>query len=238
MQQSGQTWNNILNYIKRNLGIPVNLLEMSDEEIIQGLKEDTIPYFSQFCPQKKNVIIDNRHLETRAGYDRYRYKIPMEVNEYIIDVYDVYTSDEGSIAFDDYECEVISSSSLIDRVIGNNYMDIAGNFTVRQSWEFIPPDMITFDKPIKGAIVVYNVPHDTLDTIAPDMYSLAFKPLCLGHVQKWLSAMRSKYESVATPFGDIKLNWQKLEQDAQTNIQIADQILSAIPLDHFVHVFV
>ena len=37
-----QSWNNTLNYIKRNLGAPTTLLEMSDEEIVEGLEEDTL----------------------------------------------------------------------------------------------------------------------------------------------------------------------------------------------------
>ena len=42
-----QSWNNILSYIKLGLGAPLNLLEFSDEELIQNLKEHVLPFFSQ-----------------------------------------------------------------------------------------------------------------------------------------------------------------------------------------------
>ncbi len=58
------------------------------------------------------------------------------------------------------------------------------------------------------AIVNYTTVHKTLDTIEPDFYSLAFKKMCLGSVELWLAAMRSKYENVSTPLNSngVKIN--------------------------------
>jgi hypothetical protein len=52
-----QTWTNLLNYFKRNMGAKLNLLEMSDEEIIEGIQEDVIPLFSQYSSTKKFCLI-------------------------------------------------------------------------------------------------------------------------------------------------------------------------------------
>jgi hypothetical protein len=68
------------------------------------------------------------------------------------------------------------------------------------------------------------------------MYNTCFKPLCLGTVQRWLVAKRAKFENVATPFGAISLNWQKLETDSQTHIQDAMQKLELMPPDKLIEV--
>jgi len=46
----------VLKYIKRNLGFPFMHLEWSDEEILEYVKESTIPEFSYYVPEcEKNV---------------------------------------------------------------------------------------------------------------------------------------------------------------------------------------
>ena len=45
-----QTWNNLLEYIKLELGVPVNLLEISDDDIIKYIKNHALPEFSQYVP--------------------------------------------------------------------------------------------------------------------------------------------------------------------------------------------
>ncbi len=68
-------------------------------------------------------------------------------------------------------------------------------------------------------------------------YNLAFKKMCLGSVENWLAALRSKYESVSTPFGQLNLNWQSLQQSAQQHLEEANQFLASIPPDKLIEVF-
>jgi hypothetical protein len=122
----------------------------------------------------------------------------------------------------------------MDVVMANTYIDAIKSIGVRNTWEFIPPNVIMTDQEITSAIVAYYTLHKDLSSIPPDLYSLIFKKLCLGKVMVWLSAMRSKYENLATPFGQLPINWQQLKEDGQRMIEEANQQLNALPPDRLI----
>lgn len=235
-----QTWTSILKYLKRELGTGVTLLELSDEEIVEGLEEDVLALFSQYSPHRKHTWISssNQMPHTRAGSPRWIYKLPIDPDETIIDIFEAMPNATGE-SLDELGGDTIDLSSadnMINIVISNTYTDAARSLGVQNTWTFFPPDLLEFDKEISRAAVIYDVPHSTPKTVRPDMYNTTFKPLCLGTVQRWLVAKRSKFENVATPFGQINLNWQKLETDSQTHIQDAMQKLELIPPDKLIEV--
>jgi hypothetical protein len=232
-----QTWSSILKYLKRELGTGVQLLEMSDDDIIEGLDEDVLALFSQYSPAKKYTFIteDNLVKQTQPGQPQFMYTLPVPEDENIIDIYDVYERELDEILDElglvENELYQVSSDLMMDIVISNSYTDAAKSLSTRNTWEFFPPRSIQMDLKLKHAVVVYNTPHDNPKTVRPDMYNTTFKPLCLGTVQRWLVAKRSKFENISTPFGQINLNWQQLETDSQTNVQNAMQKLELIPPD-------
>lgn len=244
-----QNWNNILDYIKLNLGSNINLLEMSDEDMIRNIKTQLVPEFSQFSPYKKETIITNKDIVSnlKPGENRFTYQIPIDDEEYIIDVLDVYFGETYSTMDDPYYGTKYSQTnprpisysgthSMIDTVIENRMNDIQKYLQVRNTWEFRPPNLILTDLGVESATIVYNVPHNDLKTISPDIYHSAFKPYCLGNVQIWIANLRQKFGELSTPFGNIRVNWEKLEQDGRQNIEKSKQILDMLPLDHFVYV--
>lgn len=230
-----QTWNNILGHIKRNLGAPVNFLEMSDEEIIEGIKEDVLPYFSQYSPNIKYTQLDlsNRAYSATSGQNIWTYLIKIPQGERLVDIFDVYFGSQADVIMSVFQ----EPTDIIDRVIDSTYRDISAYVNVKNTWEFTPPNILTFDQdPGNAFVVAYNTVHVTLDTIRPDFYDTIFKKLCLGNVQQWLCARRSKYETLTTPFGEIRVNWQKLEADAEKNKTEAQTLLDTVPLDKYVEI--
>lgn len=236
-----QTWSSMLKYIKRELGTGIQLLEMEDQEIIDGLTEDCLSLFSQYSPHKAYCFINetNRILNHNPGDPRYRYLLPVDPDISIIDILEVMPNTGGN-AFSELgvldDIEISNADSMIDIVIANSYSDAAYSLGVRNTWEFRQPRTLIMDQELTRAAVIYNVPHETPKTCRPDLYNTTFKPLCLGHVEKWISAKRSKFENVSTPFGQINLNWQKLETDSQTHIQDAMQKLELVPPDKLIEV--
>jgi len=234
-----QTWSSIISYIKRELGTGVTLLEMSDDEIIEGLDEDVLSLMSQYTPHKKYTYITGTNIipHTKAGQSQWRYLLPVDPEEHIIDIYEV-MPDTNSLNLDELgqETSDFSADSMINLVISNTYIDAAKSLGVRNTWNFTPPRTLEMDKELRQACVIYNTPHATPKTMRPDLYNTTFKILCLGTVQKWLAAKRAKFENVATPFGQINLNWQKLETDSQTNIQEAMQKLELVPPDKLIEI--
>lgn len=250
-----QTWNNILNYIKRNTGAKLNLLEMTDDEIIEGLQEDVMPLFSQYSPLKKYCVIGPEQL-SEFNYDgdtQWKYELPISPTEYVIDVYEVYmdsTSSSDPFYGTKYATDAISGSvrlyghgstgvyggGMIDVAIDNTFFNMLNSMTPKNTWEFTPPKTIRFDEQIRTACVIYNTNHEDPSTVNPDFFHIMFKPLCLGHTMKWIAALRSKYEGLSTPMGEIRVNWQKMEQDSEKLIQETQQKMDEILPDHFLHI--
>lgn len=235
-----QTWSSILKYLKRELGTGVTLLEMSDDDIVEGLEEDVLSLFSQYSPHRTHtwVTSSNQVPHNRAGKPRWLYIMPIQEGETIIDIYEAMPDATGEY-LDEFGTDMIdltSADNMIDVVISNTYTDAAKSLGVQNTWTFHPPNQIEFDKEIQRAAIIYDIPHSTPKTVRPDMYNTTFKPLCLGTVQRWLVAKRAKFENVATPFGQINLNWQKLETDSQTHIQDAMQKLELMPPDKLIEI--
>ncbi len=236
-----QSWSSILKYIKRELGTGIQLLEKSDDDLIEGLYEDCLALFSQYSPHKDYCFITQNDLITTAlsGQPRYRYKMPIPNDITVIDILEVLPNSGGG-GFSELglaeDIEITSAENMIDIVIANAYSDAAHSLGVRNTWEFKEPNIIIMDQNTYRAAVIYNTTHESPKTVRPDLYNTTFKPLCLGYAQKWIAAVRSKFENVATPFGQINLNWQKLETDSQTNIQTAMEKLELVPPDRLLEI--
>ncbi len=232
-----QTWNDVLEYIKLDLGATINLLELSDDEILKYIKHHVLPYFSQYFPAKKFVLIDatNDLIPEEDGQPRYRYKIPVPDDEYIVDIYDIYLPMKRITA----DLPVYGYVSAIETVLNNEFVDILNSLNSANTWDFIPPRTIILDKKPAGEkfIVVYNTVHETPETIRPDMYHLAFKPLCSAYVKMWIGKMRSKFQALTTSFGSLNVNWQELYQEGLQEKANIEQKMFTTPPDHFVKIF-
>lgn len=80
-----------LSYIKLGLGAPLNLVEISDSDLIEFLREHVLPVFSQFNPLKRWVYMgpENQIVDGAKGQPMYRFKIPKPTDEPIVDVLEV-----------------------------------------------------------------------------------------------------------------------------------------------------
>ena len=231
-----QTWSDVLNFIKINLGAPLNRLEISDDDIVKNLKEQVLPFFSQYAPAKTFKRISNTNLVTSLnGAPIYQYKIPLNTDEYVIDVLNVYfTKDNGLI--DNIVPMMTSHEQVLDTIIYNSYSDLIQSMHPVNTWEFIPPNKLLFDFEVDFGIIEYNTVHKDLSTIDPDKYHIMFKKLCLANVKTWISAMRSKFENLSTQFGPITLNWETLKQEGNQEKEEVMTLLNMIPPDHLIHI--
>lgn len=232
----GQNWNDCLEYSKLLLGVPVNLLEIPDDELIGYLRNQVLTLFSQYAPFTKYAYLtDANRVSGPAGSPIYKYKIPVEPGTYIVDVFAAYPTKDISV-IDMYGGALINAQAAMDLVIANSYIDAVRSMQTRNTWEFFPPDIIVFDLETLASVVVYHVPHTVLNTIRPDLYQRCFKPLCLAFTKLWVSAMRSKFENLATPFGPLNLNYDRLASEGQTEREAIIQILETIPPDVLIEV--
>ena len=64
----------VLNYVKKRLGFPYTIIELSDEDIMEYINLYTIPIFSKYFPYKK-------WLSLYLGSSDYRHPSPRPLNQ-------------------------------------------------------------------------------------------------------------------------------------------------------------
>jgi hypothetical protein len=230
-----QSWNDVLQYIKINLG-QINKLEISDDDLIYNLKSQVLPFFSQYSGCKKfKALSDNNLIMSLTGQPMQQYRIPLEPEEYIINVVNVYFSKNMSLL--DLSTPFINSpESAMDALIANSYIDMVRSMQAANTWEFLSPDILLFDFAVGFIILEYTTVHSDLKTIDPDKYQLIFKKLCLANVKIWISANRSKFENLTTPFGAITLNWEAMKAEGIQEKEECTQLLNIIPPEFLIHI--
>ncbi len=205
-----QNWNNIIQYIKLNLG-QANLLEFSDNEIINILKEHTLPEFSVYISRKHWVLLTpSDQISSENTLDIDTYKIPLPEGYQVISVDRAYTnqSNPGAIEDTDLNRYMYYQTNPMDIVINNTLSTMLNSLDTVQYYELLLPDTIVFGKSLNGAGVILelSVYHDKLDTIPRDAYHKLFKPMALKNIIEYIIANRSKFTNLSSPFGEINLN--------------------------------
>lgn len=225
-----QNWNNLLQYIKTQLGAQINFLEMDDSQIVDYLFQHTLPTFSTYFPTKIWTYISNDYNQKTMLTDMYsenvyELKIPEDVK--IVDVAAVYQYSEQFIG------AVFTAANIYfydprDIAMANTFNDMMKFLTPLQVYYFIPPNILRLSRDLiyNGAIVELDIVHRNLNTITHDKYNKMLKPMALRDIIELLISIRSKYQNVQTPYGEINLNIdflqtkkqdidQKLEQEMQ-----------------------
>lgn len=229
-----QTWSNLIKYIKARLGVPVNFLELSDEDIIDYIKEHTIPELSTVLA--KNVLIkvtqDDR-IDTNSGYE-YEYAIPLKDDCEIIDVYSVYINENNVPLY-----QLAYTYLYLDpRDLGMQnemIMSIKSLQTV-QEYQFYPPNIIRFGTPVRGmgffaeCRCIFKDPRE----IPADYYHKFLKRKALADIMLLVASMRKKYDGLTTPFGQINLNWQEMEANARDILTQIESELDAMPPEYLI----
>lgn len=213
-----QNWNSLIQYIRNQLG-SINQLEITDNELIDYIKEHTLPEFSIHSSDKLWVLITD---SDRVGFDSSvpdrimdedTYKIPLpNENDYIINVQEAYYRTSGSAdMFNEYP---MYQTDPRDIVMNNTMSTILAYLNSVQYYQFLPPDTIIFGKSMgsDGIVLELNINHTKLDRIKRDIFHNLFKKMALRDVLQMIIANRSKFQNVSSPFGEVGLNLEFLER--------------------------
>ena len=121
----------------------------------------------------------------------------------------------------------------------DEFLDMLNSLEAVQAFEFIPPNIIRFERALYGcdAILECKAQHTDLNSVPSDYYQEILKPWCVAEVMENIGAMRSKYRTINTPSGQIELNYDALISQAQTIKTSIQDKLDSTPPDHLVHIF-
>ena len=207
-----KSWDDVLRYIKSQF--TNQEIEISDAEILEYLINNTLPEFSVYIPRFYRVIIDtNNCVDEFQGI----FEIPIPENEKfeIIDIYDWYPSFGSRGAYNGgYPGGVIGAAlgtwfsdatntappvyPIFDKNSGNR---VIFNTRLSELYSYLP------------ATLVLKVTHTSPQTIPTEIYYRFFKPFCYADVLILLGNIRSKFQQLSTPVGQILTNAEQLKSE-------------------------
>lgn len=232
-----QNWNNLLDYIKKQCGVPVASLELSDHDIKSYISDHVLPEFSQYCPATKWIKIDSNNrlsIEESPNYNSEVYQIPIDENIQINSIQDVFLYQSGVLPTD----ILMYLSNPQDIVLNNSMNDMVNSLQPLQTWDFIPPNLISFSKELysgfQATIIQLNIVPENLGSIPFDLYHRIFKPMCLKAIYELILSRRDKFRQVTTPFGEIVLNLETLQSKIDNLTRKIEDDLQWIPPKKFI----
>jgi hypothetical protein len=232
-----QSWENLIDYIKGELGAPVLNIELSDDDIMNIIKKHVLPLYSRYDPLIMYYLLFEQtnciQQEPTKIYQikNFPYAI-MRVDEIIAKPNLIDWNQNISVAL---------YSGDITNLLGTNYM-IQSKLEVlaQDTFRFIPPDKIELIKS-NNSIWIYDdfiaklaCIHDNPSTVNPDLYEY-LKQLALAEIMIRLGRIRTKFQSFQTPAGQIDLTAQELLQEGQQLRQQILQELDRLPPDHYMY---
>jgi hypothetical protein len=121
----------------------------------------------------------------------------------------------------------------------NEFLDMLQSLDVYQTFHFVPPDKVYFEREIFQFPMILHcrAVHTDLDTLPAGVYHEYLKPLALAEIMEDIAAYRGKYDSLSTPFGEIRLRAQDLKAEADRLRQLVQERIDATPPDHLIHIF-
>lgn len=229
-----QNWNNIINYVKANLGTKHSSIEITDDEFVNYFKEQTLSYFSQIIPLQYWTLLTNANIvATPAMFSEYTYKIDLPEDIILIDVESVYISDRNSL-------ETMSAiGSPADTVMNNTFNDMVQFLSTVNDYQFIKPYYLRFSESVNIStfIIELNIEHTSPATIPGDMYHKLFKSMCLLDAFELVLNNRNKYNNLTTPFGQIELNIDYIQQRIQEIRQKNEDMIEQLPHREYLEIF-
>lgn len=208
----------VLEFIKDELGYPFTEVELADEDILRRTKKQTLPvYFSPYVPVYKYLRI-NVCDKTYATEDSNRFRIVDPDGAGILSVFDVIT-----------ENEVVKSLTILGSQ-GCTYSELPSWYSAYQqrqtqflttNWyqifEFEHPYYLSIRPSMtipNDILVCYEAQHVCFETI-PTYREEEFLDLAVARIKMNIGAIRSKYSTLETQFGQINLNWETIKSDGK-----------------------
>jgi len=232
-----QSYANLLDYIKLNLGAGTNDFEFSDDQIIDIICKHTLPLFSKYNPliryyrmtDSHNLITENPTLIYQ--FKNFGYKI-MKINmiaptSSIQDMNMLYSQALRTNAQD-----------VTDFLMNMNYMHMSNIAVAPNVWRFFAPDKIeiirthdalTFSRDFITEVACI---HKEPSTINPDLYSY-MRDLALADIMIYIGRIRSKFENFATPFGEVQVASRSWVDEGNTLRRETIEAMTSIPPEDF-----
>lgn len=202
--------NEVLDYIKFNLGSPFLKLEMDDEEILKYIKKYTLKTFSKYLPDTNKIELDLGDPNNVFPEEENAFYLFEKDGLEILNVKDVYYSLGGEIIFGHPIMGAYSFGEIPSLVLAMEENNITKLFSDFDFHFFFKAPNVLYIRPIpqtQTVVVEYERVHPPdFSTIPVDMEE-DFLDLALADIKIIIGQRRKRYNgTIRTPFGEIPLD--------------------------------
>ena len=235
--------NDVLDFVKSNLGFPFMHLELEDADIIDYIQKNTVKEYSYYVPQVTKVPL-NTNLESA--------KVPGIGNEYyiwepqgleILNIVEIYMSASDLYFHGHPPIGPMSMGEIGEWALSvSNSMMVKMFSTYDYTFEFKHPNVVRISPAsttnLGTVIIEYErqQPPD-LSGIPNDLQSY-FKDLALADIMIVLGRIRKRYGNgnLKSPFGDIPLESEIFDEGKELKsktIEVLERLyVPNVRLDH------
>lgn len=211
------SWSFIVERIKEELSYPFQMLEKSDDQIIDYLRRNALRKFEQYFPQKWRVTLNCSNPEIKVPHRKSEFYL-IDPDERAIKNVVAFYPTLGPLIMNGHPMFGAWSTGELEnwhlQTYNSGLLQPFSNYAY--TTEFIPPNMIRISPIFSGICVVeYERSHDPeLSSINPELED-AFIDLCQGMFMMMIGRLRLKYNTTTTPFGEITLNGDQIFNDGK-----------------------
>jgi len=212
------SWSFVLERIEEELGLPFQVLERSQTEIVNYLKRNAIKKFSRFFPATFRLSLDTTDPNLQVPNRQMEYYLVDPDERTILSVKNMYTGFGEKLVLGHPWVGTFNYNQ-----IPNYLLDVHTSMTT-QLWspynyttEFIPPNTLRINPSYHGnAVVEYERElSPELTDLNPELED-PFTELCLAMFMMQIGRIRRRYSNISTPFGEIQLNAEEIYSEGQS----------------------
>ena len=231
----------VLEYIKKVFGVPYNILEFEDDYIVEKVIKDqtNLKEFSRYFPKEERIVLDTHNNERTVLSNLYnsnpkRYKdlkIPkqdsniwvLESDNEILGIKRIINNPiNDSLAY-------YADSYAISNPVESATFDLTRSFMNKPiTHKFLHPNRVEikgYCRPGRMMAILETVHDNDLSTI-PSSLHLEYNKLCTYRTAELLLHIRNKYTNMSTPFGELNVNTDWIQQIADKKTELLQSFAS------------
>lgn len=216
MAFTGMNPTEVLRYIHRSIGNLVYDIELTDEEIMNVVFQETLPTFSKYFPYMFRSLLSEKD-EVVAG--SCCYTIPNVDGLRVLGISKVYLGD-----YYNYNVNLMPASS--DPFEMQTFANYRSMTQTPVTWHFYAPNKVEIYPRLylnmRGLVLIKAVHPRHLATI-PTSLRDQFCQLALLDVLESLYPIRKRFENISSPYGNIQLFMDQVERAHEERLQLLEK---------------
>jgi hypothetical protein len=213
-----------MRFINRNLGAALQELELSEEEMMRVVFQETLPTFSKFFPYKYRLQVGNAQF-VQGSLNTY--EIPNSDNLEIIGIHKVFISNMAQFG----STMIPLSYNPFETQIFNDYVSMT---VTPVTWTYIPPNQVTvFPKIVNYQTAIFEVKavHPRHMKTVPMNMRDEFLKLTLLDVLVSLYPLRKRFETMTTPYGNLQPFMEMVERSIDDRKELLERFSNLLLKD-------